>query len=167
MRLPIDGYYLTIRNKSMNNTFGYVRTDSEGNPKPHQGWDIAAIWGSPVYAIADGKIEFIANSGDYGKQICLSFTYKNQTLYAFYAHLNSINVQSNIEVKEGTKLGTVGQTGNANGQHHSQTHLHLEIRTVKDQHPGAGLQNRRDPVTVLGAQPLVDIIFSDFPKLVK
>jgi hypothetical protein len=42
MNLPVDGNYLIIRNKTFNNTFGNVRTDANGNPKPHQGWDIAS-----------------------------------------------------------------------------------------------------------------------------
>lgn len=165
MHLPIDGQYLTIRGKSLNNSFGMVRTDTNGNPKPHQGWDIAAMIGTPVYAIADGVIEFTKEQGDYGKQICLSFNFKEETLYAFYAHLKSISVVDKQTVKEGERIGYVGQTGNANGQHHAQAHLHFEIRTSLN--PGAGLSGRKDPVTVLGAQPLVDIIFADFPKIVK
>lgn len=167
MHLPVDGHYVIIRNKSLNNTFGIVRTDENGNPKPHQGWDIAAMFGSPVYAVADGVIEFIKDTGKvgYGKQICLSFNFKNGILYAFYAHLNSINVQAKQSVKEGERIGTVGQTGNADGQHHSQTHLHFEVRSALN--PGAGLSDRKDPVVLLGAKPLTDIIFSDFPQLVK
>lgn len=165
MNLPVDGYYLIIRNKSFNNTFGNVRTDVSGNPKPHQGWDIASPLGSPVYAIADGVIEFVKDAGDYGKQICLSFEFKGKTLYAFYAHLQSFYVQTSQQVKEGEKIGIVGQTGNADGQHHSQCHLHFEIRTKLT--PGAGLSDRTDPVVVLGAGPVIDLIFADFPKILK
>ncbi len=165
MNLPVDGNYLIIRNKSFNNTFGNVRTDVSGNPKPHQGWDIASPFGSPVYAIANGVIEFVKDAGDYGKQICLSFEFKGKTLYAFYAHLQSFYVQMGQQVKEGEKIGVVGQTGNAAGQHHAQCHLHFEVRTKLN--PGAGLSDRTDPIVVLGAGPVIDLIFADFPKILK
>ena len=51
-----------IRGQKVSNTFGMVRTYANGTPKPHQGWDFAAAVGTPAYAIADGKIEFIADN---------------------------------------------------------------------------------------------------------
>lgn len=154
--MPV-GSYIVLRGKSLNNTFGFVRKDNNGNPKPHQGWDIAAFVGSPIYAIADGTIEFIGNQGDYGKQVCLKFENKGQTLYGFYAHLNTIEVAKGQAVKEGQRLGTTGQTGNAAGQYHAEAHLHFELRTKPN--PGAGLTDRLDPMLIFGISPVLETIF--------
>ena len=72
-----------IRGGSERNTFGIVRKFANGSPKPHQGWDFSAPIGTPVYAIADGKVEFIKNIGDYGLQLCLSFHFDGGAYFAF------------------------------------------------------------------------------------
>lgn len=160
MRVPVGMGYVVIRGKETANVFGYGgRMLAGGRPKPHQGWDCAAFVGSHVYAITNGTIEFVvdADAGDYGRQVCLGFTHEGRTLYAFYAHLNSIRVAAGANVAEGDVLGTVGQTGNARGQHYTQAHLHFEIRTKP--HAGLGLGDRLDPSLVLGISPVIETVF--------
>ena len=166
MRVPV-GLYIVLRGKSVNNSFGVVRTDRRGNPQLHQGWDIAAFTGSPVYAIADGKVEFVRDhkNNDLGKHICLRFTHQGKTLFALYAHLNTFEVAAGQEVKEGQRLGTVGQTGNARRQHHAEAHLHFEIRTKAN--AGPGLNDRIDPMFVFGIGPVIDAIFTGLPGFEK
>ena len=177
MQLPIGKHFMTIREKSFNNTFGMVRTNRDGSSRGHQGWDIAAFPGSPVYAITNGVIEFINKArkipnkkggfdvAPYGNEVCLGFNHNGKTLYAQYAHLQSFAVVERQFVGEGEVLGYVGQTGNAEGQHHSASHLHFEIRTSNNRYLGAGFGGRLDPGTVLGWDPILDLIFQDFPKL--
>ncbi len=160
MRVPVGMGFIVIRGKDTANVFGYGgRKLADGSPKPHQGWDCAAMVGSNVYAIKDGTVEFVVNAdaGDYGKQVCLRFAHQGQTLYALYAHLNSIRVAAGQNVAEGDVLGTVGQTGNARGQHHTQAHLHFEVRTKP--HAGLGLGDRLDPSLILGISPVVETLF--------
>src|SRR5688572_10266712 len=91
--------YNIIRGRVENNTFGMVRRYADGRPKPHQGWDFEASPGTVTYAIAAGKVEFVkVNSGDYGTQICHSFSLGGKTLFAYYAHL------SNVLVKDGDTI---------------------------------------------------------------
>ncbi len=142
-----------IRGNKINHTFGMVRTNADGTPKPHQGWDFKAAVGTSAYAIADGKIEFVKDSGAYGKQVCLSFAWKNQqTLYAFYAHMNTIQVTQGQQVTMNTVLGTTGKSGNAQNLPASEDHLHFEIRTKAN--TGLGLTDRLSPIKVFGKCPL-------------
>ncbi|HRY16831.1 MAG TPA: M23 family metallopeptidase [Candidatus Competibacteraceae bacterium] len=143
-----------IRGNKINHTFGMVRKNADGTPKPHQGWDFKATVGTNAYAIADGKIEFVKDSGAYGKQICLSFTWKDQkTRYAFYAHMNTILVSQGQQVTMNTIIGTTGKSGNAQNLPASEDHLHFEIRTKAN--AGYGLSNRLSPLKIFGKCPLL------------
>lgn len=141
-----------IRKNKISNTFGMVRQYADGTPKPHQGWDFAAIIGTPVYAIADGKIVFVVNSGDYGLQICMSFKVQNQVRYAFYAHLKHASVAVGQEVKMNDQLGTTGNSGNASNLPSDEDHLHFEVRTQAN--CGLGLAGRVSPLTIFQTCPL-------------
>lgn len=139
-----------IRGNKLNNTFGMVRNNGT---KPHQGWDFGAAVGTTAYAIADGKVEFIKSIGDYGKQVCLSFVWKNQqTLYAFYAHMRTTLVTPGQQVTMNTIIGTTGKSGNAENLPASEDHLHFEIRTIAN--AGMGLGHRLSPLKVFGKCPL-------------
>lgn len=173
MHLPIDGYYLTIREKNFKNSFGYGgRKFDDGSPKPHQGWDIAAFIGTPIFAILGGKIEYVQPrrkifdvkkgklvEAPYGNEVCLAFEFKGKTLYAQYAHLKSYIVRPGQIVEEGERLGYSGQSGNAEGQSPGEDHLHFEIRTTP--HGGGGLNGRFDPGTVLGWDPIIGIVMDE------
>lgn len=141
-----------IRGKSERNTFGMVRSFGNGSPKPHQGWDFSASTGTSVYAIADGKVEFIKNNGDYGLQLCLSFKFNGAIYYAFYAHLKATSVAVGAAVKMDDLIANSGNSGNAKNLPSSEDHLHFEIRTKLA--PGAGLVGRVSPLKIFGQCPL-------------
>ena len=138
---------MMIRKSSLSNIFGMARNSGK---RPHQGWDLQAKAGTPVYAIADGVIHDVArqSSGDYGKHLTLEFAIEWKTYYAFYAHLSSIHVYGGKQVKEGDLLGYTGKTGNASNLPASEEHLHFEIRKIRN--PGKGLGDRVDPGEILG-----------------
>jgi len=148
MHNPLD--YMEIRRGLPNNGFGMVRN---GGKRPHQGWDLWAPVGTPIFAVAEGIVEFVhLNSGDYGTQICMSFE-NPQTpgtlLYAFYAHLSQVFVKAKDWVTEGQLLGLTGKTGNAKGfKSIEDEHLHFEIRDISA--PGTGLKHRMDPAKFFG-----------------
>lgn len=145
---PLDE--MDIRRGRPNNAFGMVRNNGT---RPHQGWDLWALVGTPVYAIADGFVEFVrVNSGAYGTQVCLSFEHSKGPqglLFAFYAHLSEVSVSAHAQVDAGQILGKTGMTGNASQVPAiDDQHLHFEIRTIAS--PGRGLTNRLDPAEFLG-----------------
>jgi murein DD-endopeptidase MepM/ murein hydrolase activator NlpD len=141
-----------IRKHSLSNTFGMVRHYANGIPKPHQGWDLEAAVGTPLYAIADGKVVFMHNGGDYGLQLCQSFEFHGHMRYAFYAHLQHVNVHAGDKVTLDEMIGKTGKSGNASNLPADEDHLHFEIRTHA--HCGLGLSGRVSPIVVYGHCPL-------------
>lgn len=114
---------------------GFFGVRREVSDRPHQGIDLAAPKGTPIYAAAAGKViaagELAENNGRYGTSVIIE-TGSRQTLYA---HLNSVAVKAGERVTAGQPIGAVGETGFATGPH-----LHFEVRQ----------DNRTiDPATVL------------------
>lgn len=141
-----------IRRRLVNHTYGMVRKRADGTARPHQGWDFEAPVGEPAYAIARGKVEFVREKGDYGLQVCMSFAFEGQTLYAFYAHLQKAYVRPGQAVEPNDFIAACGESGNAKGMPKADQHLHLEIRTKLS--PGLGLEDRLSPLTVFKKCPL-------------
>jgi murein DD-endopeptidase MepM/ murein hydrolase activator NlpD len=129
----------------MSHTYGMVR---DGGQRPHQGWDLEAPVGTPVYAIEEGKVVDVRPQGAYGKELTLEFTHNGQKRYAFYAHLSAVFPMEGDEVREGELIGFTGKTGNASNLPADEEHLHFEIRTRP--HTGKGLGGHLDPGSVLG-----------------
>jgi len=144
---------MRVRRQLPNHTFGPVRKNPDGTPRNHQGWDLAAPPGTPVYAVADGTVESIADdAGDYGRTITLRFLRGGMFLFAFYAHLSYISVAGGQQVSAGQLIGYTGNTGNAAGLQPADAHLHFELRTAPV--AGLGLGNRLDPGELLGYEYL-------------
>ena len=104
--------------------FGYRIDPFLGVIKHHNGIDLAAQTGTPIYAAADGVVELvqrkIQSHKGYGLYIIINHDNGLKTLYA---HLSRINVRKGQKVKRWDKIGEVGQTGRATG-----SHLHYEVR---------------------------------------
>lgn len=101
-------------------SFGMRFHPKTGVYKRHDGIDLAAKTGSPVYSTADGVISLIESKATgYGKQIIVDhgFGYKTR-----YAHLSYIDVKIGQYVKRGEEIGKVGNTGLSTGPH-----LHYEV----------------------------------------
>lgn len=99
----------------------------------HQGVDIARAEGTDVLATADGVVEFAGTRGAYGKLIIIQHGAGTETRYG---HLSKIVVARGQRVSRGEKIGEVGASGTATGNH-----LHYERRTRRgvDRNP---LSNR-------------------------
>ncbi|MGC8776127.1 MAG: M23 family metallopeptidase [Minisyncoccia bacterium] len=94
---------------------------------PKNAVDIAASCGKDIVAAADGLVIDVLNSGwnsGYGKYIKIEHLPNIKTAYA---HLSSLNVKLGDYVKQGQKIGEVGQSGEATG-----CHLHFEVLGAKN-----------------------------------
>jgi murein DD-endopeptidase MepM/ murein hydrolase activator NlpD len=80
----------------------------------HLGTDYAAPTGTPVRAVASGRVVFSALSGDSGNLITIEHTdgYRTQ-----YLHLSRRVVEAGQHVAQGDRIGLVGMTGLATGPH--------------------------------------------------
>lgn len=86
----------------------------------HNGLDIIAPSGEPVYASADGVVSDVVRSR---KGLGNVVTIDHQNGYkSRYAHLADIEVKKGRVVKKGTRIGYVGVSGNS-----FAPHLHYEI----------------------------------------
>ena len=116
----------------LGNTYGLVRSN---HSQAHQGWDLEAPLGTPIFAISDGELSS-GTSPSYGNWLSLKFQHRGRTYFAFYAHLSAIQMKE-CSVREGAIIGLTGRTGNAAKIPEGEAHLHFEIRNVE--HPGLGL----------------------------
>jgi murein DD-endopeptidase MepM/ murein hydrolase activator NlpD len=89
----------------------------------HRGLDVAAPYGSEVYAPAAGTVELAKatyRSGrGYGRTVILDHGHGLKTLYG---HLSKVRVKTGQYVQRWEVLGLVGATGRATGPH-----LHYEV----------------------------------------
>jgi len=143
-----------IRGGSTRNTFGMVRSNADGTPRAHQGWDLAAPIGTPCRAIGAGTVASVVDAGDYGLQVLIKLDAPDgePDLWAFYAHLSSAAVRVGDRVAAAQTIGATGESGNARGMAAEDQHLHFEVRT--EPHPGRGLAGRISPLEIYGSCPL-------------
>ena len=106
------------------------------SPDFHEGVDIAAPTGTPVYAMKSGRVEHAGNWSGYGLSVVIAHGTNVRTLYA---HLSRVDVQRGESVGGGQQIGAVGSTGNATG-----AHLHFEVWRWG---------SAEDPVPLLGGFP--------------
>ncbi len=93
----------------------------------HNGIDIAATPGTPVFAAASGKVivaKIGGYNGGYGNMVIITHEKGVQTVYA---HLKDIYITSGQSVTQGQVIGGVGNTGRSTGPH-----LHFEVRGAKN-----------------------------------
>lgn len=89
--------------------------------KFHEGIDITARKGTPVYAASAGKVMIAGNMKDgYGNKVVIDHGNGYRTLYA---HLDKIFVKWGQEVSLAQEIGKVGNTGGS-----VSAHLHYEVQ---------------------------------------
>lgn len=106
--------------------------DSWGFPRPggnrHEGADIFAARGTPLFAVEDGVLARVGNDRRGGTKLWL--VGESGTHY-YYAHLEryALGVADGVTVEAGDVVGYVGDSGDAKG---TPPHLHFQL------HPGGG-----------------------------
>jgi len=127
------GFTRPVKGGKVTGVFGSQRI-LNGKPKsPHDGFDIAAPKGTPVYAMADGVVIIAGNNFYYNGNFILIDHGLN--LSSIYLHLNKMFVKEGDRVRKGEKIGEIGTTGRSTGPH-----LHWSVRWGK---------KRIDPESVL------------------
>lgn len=120
---PVDGKVCPIGAPN-----GFI--DSWGFPRSggrsHKGVDMFADYGTPLFAVADGRVRRVWNNRLGGLSIDLLDD--NGDRY-YYAHLSAVAVSSGQRVIAGQVIGANGNSGNARG---TPPHLHWQF------HPGGG-----------------------------
>ena len=87
--------------------------------RPHLGIDIGAKRGTPIHAIADGKVVFAGWMRGYGRVTKINH---GGGYISLYAHQSRQLVRAGQIVKAGQIIGKVGSTGRSTGPH-----LHLGV----------------------------------------
>jgi murein DD-endopeptidase MepM/ murein hydrolase activator NlpD len=86
----------------------------------HEGIDIGAPTGTPIYAAAGGTVNYAGWEGGYGN---LTVIDHGNGLATAYGHQSQLAVSSGQTVSRGQVIGYVGSTGHSTGPH-----LHFEVR---------------------------------------
>ncbi len=89
-------------------------------PSQHNGLDLIANQGDPVFAAADGQITAVVSSRK-GQGNYVEITHAGGYVTR-YAHLSDIPVIKGQTIRRGMRIGAVGTTGNT-----FAAHLHYEI----------------------------------------
>lgn len=114
------GFPVFGKNKSaIQSFFGDPR---DGGRRDHHGVDIFASRHTDVLASANGYVGRTGNSRIGGRHVWVY--YPSLGINCYYAHLETVSVKRSKKIKAGTKLGTVGNTGNAR---YTPPHLHFGI----------------------------------------
>ena len=99
--------------------------------KTHDGLDVGASSGTPIYAMSKGRVVRSFFDSSFGNKV--EIEYWDGTV-SWYAHMSTRLVQPGDTVMPGDMVGRVGNTGYSFG-----AHLHIEI------HPGPGVDQPMNP----------------------
>lgn len=83
--------------------------------RPHYGVDYAAPYGTPVVAVASGRVISAGVDGGFGKSVRVRHDFGG--LETVYSHLSVIGVGVGQQIAQGAWIGDVGATGLATGPH--------------------------------------------------
>ena len=108
----------------ISSTYGYRPSPFGFTEEFHSGYDFANTIGTPVYATANGTVNFSgSNASGYGIHVKIDHKYGFSTLYG---HGSAVKVQKDQLVKRGDLIMLLGQSGNVTGPH---THYEVRLNT--------------------------------------
>ena len=111
MEMPVAGRVSSRFGERFHPILGYRRM--------HDGVDLAAPYGTPIVAAADGRVVSAGWRGGYGNEVAIAHSGGIETLYG---HMSRIAAASGAYVRRGQVIGYVGSTGLSTGPH-----LHYEL----------------------------------------
>lgn len=114
-----EGKYMIypVVNFRPSDKYGYRTIGGTGSF--HYGFDMAANYGTSIYAAASGKVIFSDYNGSFG--YCVKIEHSDGTV-TLYAHCSKLLVKVGDEVTQGEVIAQVGNTGYSLGNH-----CHFEV----------------------------------------
>ena len=111
---------LPLASARLTSQFGLRAHPILGGFRNHAGVDLAAPYGSPIYATSDGTVSAAGWQGGYGLLVALDHGGGLQTRYG---HMSRLNVAAGQRVRKHDVIGYIGSTGLSTGPH-----VHYEVR---------------------------------------
>lgn len=111
---PCPGY------RRLSDDYGNRMHPTLGVQKFHNGIDLAAPSGTPVYAAYDGDVVAADYSSSMGNYIMINH---GNGLYTIYMHCSALYVSKGNSIYKGQNIAAVGSTGRSTGPH-----LHFSVR---------------------------------------
>lgn len=111
MGLPVAGRISSSFGMRLHPILGYYRM--------HKGMDIACAYGSPVYAVFDGIVNWAGYKGGYGSFVGIQ---GQGGVGTGYGHLSRVLVRNGQRVQRGQVVAYSGNSGLSTGPH-----LHFEV----------------------------------------
>ncbi len=111
-----------VKYKGITSKYGYRIHPTLNRKEFHRGLDMKAKLNTPVYATADGIVEYAGyhKKSGFGRLVIIEHNYGFKS---YYGHLNKIVVKYGMFVKKGTLIAYTGNSGLSSGPH-----LHYELR---------------------------------------
>ncbi|WP_331758338.1 M23 family metallopeptidase (plasmid) [Nocardia sp. NBC_01377] len=101
-----------------------------GGGEFHQGVDMAAAAGTPIYAAADGKVIDAGPASGFGSWVRIAHNIDGAEIITVYGHMfpDDISVTVGESVRAGQQIALVGYNGQVDPPGPQGAHLHFETR---------------------------------------
>jgi murein DD-endopeptidase MepM/ murein hydrolase activator NlpD len=113
-------FQFPLKHFQVSSAYGIRINPVTGKQGMHGGIDLAAPYGTEVYAAKSGTVTASGEDPILGKYVIISH---ENNMASLYGHLSSINTSLNANVLSGSIIAKVGSTGQSTGPH-----LHFELR---------------------------------------
>ena len=114
LKLALGDFFIYPIRGRLTSPFGWRNDPISGVRRYHAALDLAAPTGTPIKAAMDGRIATVGLNSVYGQYIIISHSGGFQTMYA---HMSLTSVRQGAAVRQGQKIGEVGNTGYSTGPH--------------------------------------------------
>ena len=109
---PVIGGYIS-------SVFGYRADPFTGRHTLHKGIDFAGPYGSPVYSVASGVVQFSGEQSGYGKLVEINH---GNGYVTRYGHSSALLVKEGDAVRKNQVIAKLGSSGRSTGPH-----VHFEV----------------------------------------
>lgn len=114
-----DGYIYPSKGR-YSSIYGAFRGYTANYARFHEGFDIANIEGTPIYAVNDGIVKISRDLFVRGNCVVIEH---GEGVFSSYFHMSKLIVKESSFVRKGEIIGEIGMTGMATGNH-----VHWEMR---------------------------------------